>query len=45
MRSTAPATLAERHERIVEVLSGGDRAEVEEAVRCHFDEVRARLTH
>jgi DNA-binding FadR family transcriptional regulator len=42
-RRTDAAELAERHERIVSAIVARDEAGAEDAVRRHFDEVRARL--
>jgi len=42
-RRTDAAELVDRHERIVTAVVAGDAAAAEEAVRLHFDEVRARL--
>ena len=43
-RVSDAAALAERHDRIIAAVLAGDEAIAEDAVRQHFDEVRARLT-
>jgi DNA-binding FadR family transcriptional regulator len=43
-RSNDAAELVERHERIITALLAGDEGAAEQAVRLHFDEVRARLS-
>jgi DNA-binding FadR family transcriptional regulator len=42
-RVSDAAALAERHDRIIAAVLAGDEAVAEDAVRQHFDEVRARL--
>lgn len=42
-RRSDAAELTDRHERIVSALVAGDETAAEDAVRHHFDEVRARL--
>jgi DNA-binding FadR family transcriptional regulator len=42
-RRSDAAALADRHERIVTALVDGDETAAEDAVRHHFDEVKARL--
>jgi DNA-binding FadR family transcriptional regulator len=42
-RRSDAAELTDRHERIVSALVAGDESAAEDAVRHHFDEVRARL--
>jgi DNA-binding FadR family transcriptional regulator len=42
-RRTDATELVDRHERIVTAVLAGDAAAAEDAVRLHFDEVRARL--
>jgi DNA-binding FadR family transcriptional regulator len=43
-RRTDTAELCDRHQRIVDALLSRDEGAAEEAVRHHFDEVRARLS-
>ncbi|HEY0937110.1 MAG TPA: FadR/GntR family transcriptional regulator [Trebonia sp.] len=43
-RRSNAAELVDRHERIVAALVAGDETAAEEAVRHHFEEVRARLS-
>jgi DNA-binding FadR family transcriptional regulator len=43
-RRSDAAELTDRHQRIVAAILAGDEAAAEEAVRHHFDEVRARLS-
>lgn len=42
-RRESDDALADRHSAVVDALVAGDRADAEDAVRRHFDEVRERL--